>query len=284
MSWRVANKCSKRRFGSAVRKQIIMFIADKASDDGSGIWCSKGTIQRQTELGGSTVKRTISDFLREGVLIETGQKKCKNGYTVEYQIVLAQIALLKSTAEPEIEVGSAAARVLPEPGTGAMMDGVPGPQRTPNRSVTFQKPPTRKREGAGEGKAEEILGAYPKDRIRGKVACLEKIEDALSEGFTSKDMLEAVKTYAIDSAGYTRSKVCFSDNWFRTGRWREQIEDIRTKRAEAKVVEAENYPRLTSWIMECDPRCRLISEPQLQVLLESNLVTASEVQAAGLKS
>lgn len=68
MSWRVANECAERRFGSAARKQIIMFLADKASDDGSGIWCSKGTIQRHTELGESTVKRTINNFLKEGTL------------------------------------------------------------------------------------------------------------------------------------------------------------------------------------------------------------------------
>ena len=37
MSWRIANECAERRFGSAARKQIIMFLADKASDDGSGI-------------------------------------------------------------------------------------------------------------------------------------------------------------------------------------------------------------------------------------------------------
>lgn len=89
MSWRVANECAERRFGSAARKQIIMFLADKASDDGSGIWCSKGTIQRHTELGESTVKWTINDFLREGILIETGRRKCKNGYTVVYNIVFA---------------------------------------------------------------------------------------------------------------------------------------------------------------------------------------------------
>ena len=51
MSWHVAKECAERRFRSAPRKQIIMFLADKASDDGSGIWCSKGTIQRHTELG-----------------------------------------------------------------------------------------------------------------------------------------------------------------------------------------------------------------------------------------
>jgi hypothetical protein len=33
MSLRVANECAKRRFGSAARKQIIMFLADKATDD-----------------------------------------------------------------------------------------------------------------------------------------------------------------------------------------------------------------------------------------------------------
>ncbi len=33
MSWRVANACAERKFGSATRKQIIMFLADKASDD-----------------------------------------------------------------------------------------------------------------------------------------------------------------------------------------------------------------------------------------------------------
>ena len=67
MSWRVANTCAERKFGSATRKQIIMFLADKASDDGSGIWCSKGTIQRHTELGETTVKRTVREFLKETV-------------------------------------------------------------------------------------------------------------------------------------------------------------------------------------------------------------------------
>jgi hypothetical protein len=49
MSWRVANKCAGRRFGSAARKQIIMFLADRANDNGSGIWCSKGTFRRHTK-------------------------------------------------------------------------------------------------------------------------------------------------------------------------------------------------------------------------------------------
>lgn len=75
MSWRVANQCADRRCSRAARKQIITVLADKASDDGSGIWCFKATIQRYTELGERTVKRTISDVLKLGILIETGRRQ-----------------------------------------------------------------------------------------------------------------------------------------------------------------------------------------------------------------
>ena len=137
MSWRIANECAERRFGSAARKQIIMFLAGKASDDGSGIWCSKGTIQRHTELSESTVKRTIIDFLREGILIETGRRHCKNGYTVIYRIVLERVAALEPTAEPDIE-------------TGVTVNGVRGSQCPPNHPKTIHKPPTRRRDAAEE--------------------------------------------------------------------------------------------------------------------------------------
>jgi pyocin large subunit-like protein len=103
MSWRVANTCAERKFGSATRKQIIMFLADKASDDGSGIWCSKATIQRHTELGETTVKRTVREFLKEGILIETGARTCKNGFTVVYRIDLTMVEALEPTLEPEID-------------------------------------------------------------------------------------------------------------------------------------------------------------------------------------
>jgi len=65
-----------------------------SSDDGSGIWCSKGTIQRHTELGETTVKRTVREFLKEGILVETGARACKNGFTVVYRIDLAKVEAL----------------------------------------------------------------------------------------------------------------------------------------------------------------------------------------------
>ena len=150
MSWRIANECAARRFGSAARRQIIMFLADKASDDGSGIWCSKGTIQRHTELGESKEKRTMINFLREGIRIETGRRHCKNGYSFIYRIVLDRVAALEPTAEPDIETGVTVNPVQHEPGTESTVNGVRGSRWTPNHPKTIHKPPTRRREAAEE--------------------------------------------------------------------------------------------------------------------------------------
>ncbi|WP_156929483.1 hypothetical protein [Paracoccus sp. J55] len=54
MSYHVESLCDCRKFGSAARKQIAMYLANKASDDGSGIWCSKHTMARHTELSLAT--------------------------------------------------------------------------------------------------------------------------------------------------------------------------------------------------------------------------------------
>jgi len=284
MSWRVANTCAERKFGSATRKQIIMFLADKASDDGSGIWCSKGTIQRHTELGETTVKRTVREFLKEGILVETGARTCKNGFTVVYRIDLTKVEALEPTAEPEIKTGSTVAPVQSNPGTGSTVAGVPGPPRPPNHPKTIHKPPTRKRAAAGDEDAEKILAAYPPDRVRGKAACLAQIEGAMKEGIAPEDLLQAVQVYAAESAGFTRSKVCFSDNWFQSNRWQRYLEDIRAKRAKSKALSTDHHARLACWISDRSPLCKHITPTQVTALLTSKLVTKAQIQAAGLRS
>ena len=284
MSWRVANACAERKFGSATRKQIIMFLADKASDDGSGIWCSKGTIQRHTELGETTVKRTIRDFLKEGILVETGARGCKNGFTVVYRIDLAVVEALELTAEPDIETGATVDPVQTGPGTGATVAGVPGPPRPPNHPKTIHKPPTREREAAEDEEAEKILSAYPPDRVRGKAACVAQIEEAIKEGIRPEDVLQAVQAYATDSAGFTRSKVCFSDNWFQSQRWRAYVEKQAEDREMTATLQADHHARLACWISDRSPMCKHITPTQVTALLASKSVTEAQIQAAGLRS
>jgi len=283
MSWRVANTCAERKFGSATRKQIIMFLADKASDDGSGIWCSKGTIQRHTELGASTVKRTIKEFLNEGILIETGQKKrCKNGHTIVYRMILAKIALLELTREPDFETGFTMDPVQTEPGTQPIVDPVPSPQRTPNISKTIHKPPTRNSKPVADEEVEKVLAAYPPDRLRGTTVCFARIEEAMNEGIEPEELLQAVQAYATDSAGFTRSKVCFSDNWFQSRRWQAYVKKQAEDRKKSAVLKADHHARLARWISNRSPMCRHITAPQITALLGSKMVTEAQLRVAGL--
>jgi hypothetical protein len=287
MSWRIANECAERRFGSAARKQIIMFLADKASDDGSGIWCSKGTIQRHTELSESTVKRTIIDFLREGILIETGRRQCQNGYTVIYRIVLERVASMETTAEPDILTGVTVNPVQPEPGTGSTVNGVRGSRWTPNHPKTILKPPTRRREEAEEVEdleSEKILVAYPEDRIRDRRSSLRLIAAAVKAGVKPDDLLQAVKAYAKESEGFTRSKICFSDNWFKMRRWEKGLAQIQVDRERAREAEVNGRTRLASWIHDRHPMCRHITRRQIEDLIVSQQVTPEQVCAAGLQA
>lgn len=272
MSWKIANLCADRRFGSAARKQIIMFLADKA-------------IQRHTELGESTVKRTISDFLREGILIETGRRPCKNGFTVIYRIVLARVMALESMAEPDEGTGSTVDPVQSEPGTGSTMDGVRGPGWTPNHPKTIHKPPTRKRAEAAaveDKRFERIWAAYPKDRQRGKAASLARIAEAVKEGIDPADLLCAVQAYAAESEGFTRSKVCFADNWFQSRRWQVFLERIDAEREATEADKADHHARLVGWIRDRSPMCKHITAPQVAALVAAGLVTAGQLRAAGL--
>ena len=287
MSWRIANECAERRFGSAARKQIIMFLADKASDDGSGIWCSKGTIQRHTELSESTVKRTIIDFLQEGILIETGRRHCKNGYTVIYRIVPERVAAMETTVEPDIVTGVTVNPVQPEPGTGSTVAGVRGSRWTPNHPKTIHKPPTRRREAAAEVEdleSEKILAAYPRDRIRDRRTCLSQIAASVKAGIEPDELLKAVKTYATETEGYTRSKICFSDNWFKMRRWEKGLVQIQADRKKAREAEAKGRASLVEWIHERHPLCRHITNRQTEDLIALKLVTPEQVRAAGLQA
>ncbi|MEO1641078.1 MAG: hypothetical protein AAFU41_17715 [Pseudomonadota bacterium] len=259
-----------------------MFLADKASDDGSGIWCSKGTIQRHTALGETTVKRTIRDFLKEVILVETGARGCKNGFTVVYRIDLAQLEALELTAEPDIETGAAVGPVQTGPGTGAIVAGVPGPPRPPNHPKTIHKPPTRERVMVEDEVAEKILAAYPPDRLRGRSECLSRIRAELDEGLDAEDLLQAVQAYTTESTGFTRSKVSFSDNWFKSERWRNYLDAFAAERKSAMAKEAEMLQRLAGWVDERHPMCQHITQHQVSALVAAGMVSQEQLQAAGL--
>ncbi|MEP1610826.1 MAG: helix-turn-helix domain-containing protein [Roseobacter sp.] len=153
-----------------------------------------------------------------------------------------------------------------------------------DRNLTIEpkkEPPSRAREAV---EAEKILAAYPSDRLRGKAACIAQIGEAMKEGIRPEDLLQAIQAYATDSAGFTRSKVCFSDNWFQSRRWRAYVERQAKDREKTAVLEANHHARLACWISDRSPMCKHITAKQIEGLLTSKLVTKAQIQAAGLRS
>lgn len=92
---------------------------------------------------------------------------------------------METTAEPDIVTGVTVNPVQSEPGTGSTVAGVRGSRWTPNHPKTIHKPPTRRREAAGEVEdleSEKILEAFPEDRIRDRRTSLRLISAAVRAG------------------------------------------------------------------------------------------------------
>jgi hypothetical protein len=129
---------------------------------------------------------------------------------------------------------------------------------------------------------ERIWAAYPKDCQRGKAACLDRIAKAVKEGIDPNDLLRAVQAYATETAGFTRSKVCFADKWFADRRWQRFIEAMAEERQAQKVLAADHYARLAAWVRDRSPMCKHITAPQATALVAAGLVTDGQLRAAGL--
>lgn len=77
-----------------MRKSVMALLADKASDDGSGIYASKQTMADELCCSKQAILNTIDAFLAEGLLIAIGRRGNANGYTVEYGIVVPALEAL----------------------------------------------------------------------------------------------------------------------------------------------------------------------------------------------
>ena len=238
MSNVVSALVQKRKVGSPTRKAILMFMASCASDDGTGVWSSKATMARDLEMGKRTVQVSIDDLVAQGLISEVGTRSCAHGFTVEYCMNLGAILALEPTNPNEVRKGKSkrsdtSTRPAKSRGAGdaPVQDVHPtgaadAPQDVqdvhPNLTGTILEPPTRTdaREAA-VSEFEVIWSEYPTDRQRGKTACQECVVQALADGVPANRIIAAVRSYAKETSGYTRSKVSFADNWFKAHRWQD---------------------------------------------------------------
>ncbi|HCP80327.1 MAG TPA: hypothetical protein DIT67_01590, partial [Octadecabacter sp.] len=98
MSNEVFTAVKRRKVGSPTMKSVMLYMADSASDDGSGIWVSKATMAADLEFKSKrTVQGAIGDLMAAKLVSEVGQRGCSHGYTIEYRINLDAVLALPVT-------------------------------------------------------------------------------------------------------------------------------------------------------------------------------------------
>lgn len=94
MSRRLVTLVYERRCGSMLRKAVLACMADRANDNGTGIWMGKGRIADEIEASRRAVITCIQGLVSDGLLIDHGKK---HRSTYEYEInVRALLALPRS--------------------------------------------------------------------------------------------------------------------------------------------------------------------------------------------
>jgi len=94
MSRKLVTLVYERRCGSMLRKAVLACMADRANDNGAGIWMGKGRIADEIEASRRAVITCIQGLVADGILIDHGKK---HRSTYEYEInVRALYALPRS--------------------------------------------------------------------------------------------------------------------------------------------------------------------------------------------
>lgn len=157
MSKHVVSLVYSRKAGSLLRKAVLAYMADVANHDGTGVWSSKQRIADEIEASKKGVRECIKSLVADGILSEVGQRKCMNGYTIEYAINLDVVSALEPMPHQKGEGGINAPVThgdltgeldSPDGGTGFPQTVLNRPKPTSNDVVRAQdapKPPKAKK-------------------------------------------------------------------------------------------------------------------------------------------
>lgn len=251
MSRYVAALVYRKKVGSMARKSILAYCAERANDDGSGIWASKVRIAKEVECSKQTVLDTIKAFLAEGILTDRGRRKSPHGYTVEYAVNVGAVLALEDAFEDQFQVDDARGPKLDGSNELTPRGQATGPQEVkpldPNRPLTVLKeePPLPPRgndlfsanslpESQGtsvDDLFERFWKVFPKKsgKPEAKKAFAKAIKRAPAE-----IIIQRAERYAAWLAeagpGEFRPNVKYPQGWLTNDRWND--EELRTPASE----------------------------------------------------
>ena len=285
MSLRVVALCRSRKFRTHTIKHVIKEMADRASDDGSGVWCSKQTLANDTGLSKDAVRKAVKELLANGFIVETGKRRHSNFYTKVYRIVLAEVELLP-TYNTRTGCSHHPVQGDMEATTGCKRTSSLGDDITPNRPKTIQEPLSNG-ESISSDEVEEYFQlawmAYPDDRKTKQSKCRKEFFSAVEDGADPEGILRAVQTYEMTSRTYTRSMVKLAHNWFSNRDWIQFIEKEAIELQGLDDAMRASLDLCAQWINEGSRRCALISPKQIRALLDAGRVTRMQLVRVGLE-
>ncbi len=204
MSNHIISLAYKRDLKTSMRKSVMVLLADKASDDGSGIYASKQTMADELCCSKQTVIDTIKGFIAEGLVVEIGHRRNDNGYTVEYGInveVLEAVPLVNCHANRQSKrlTGKPAGPVNEADATG--QPAGPKPSKNPPIKQTQAAhclPDGWMPDDFGNGtKSREVVDGWPPDELEGQIEHF--TAHHRSKGSKFKDWQDAWSTWVLNS-------------------------------------------------------------------------------------
>jgi hypothetical protein len=232
----------KKMTGTAVKKAVLMYMANCASDDGTGIWTSKTNMASDLEVSRRAVQLAITAFIDAGVVAEVGKRKCKNGFTVEYQINIPLLDAMPSTREPHSHVNPV--HVTCEPHSHQDVNPIRTnlPLTTPEPSIEentkdglFTDDLAPPKQDPKLDRFDEFWAAYPKcqnKRAPKRARTIwAKIMSGKSKGIEKESpdvIIAAVKRYAASNSDF---KFAFNPaRWLDEREWTEWPEQVERRR------------------------------------------------------
>lgn len=118
------------------RKAVLAYFAERANDDGTGIWASKRRIAAEIECSKQTVISTINDLIADGLISKVGRRHNLNGYTVEYDLLLPAISALPAAKRSEQEVQISTGQIFNRSSSATSRGQTAGPKPSINRPTS----------------------------------------------------------------------------------------------------------------------------------------------------
>jgi biotin operon repressor len=217
MSNKISNLVQTKKIGSLTKKAILMYMADKASDDGSGIWVSKKNMAADLEMTDRAVRIHIKDMIAIGVLVEAGQRQCKTGYTVDYTINVDVVGSLGSTREAT-EQHTPLNDVHPYP----CMKFTPTPEpRSPKPSKEPSKEPyTSSKDDEVNYYFDQLWEMYPRKVGKGQAR---KAYVTASKKIDFFDLLPKLEAYVSTLDGKDKQYMPHLATWLNGERWADEV-------------------------------------------------------------